>query len=172
MNFGEVSFLSYILTTVAYGAASNPDGSALLQTEQGSCSIGCNDLTIDLPEACVRKVAMDVKEYTDFTVEIITEQSPEEAYTEFNSEFIVYNIETGERLIEQKGNMSEGSSHFKSFRLLKSTPIGVKAKSRNMLIYKIMDEQGTVIQSKTVYNDSYFDAWAGFDGGAVGEYSS
>jgi len=157
LNFGEVSFLSYILTTVAYGAASNPDGSALLQTEQGSCSIGCNDLTIDLPEACVRKVAMDVKEYTDFTVEIITEQSPEEAYTEFNSEFIVYNIETGERLIEQMGNMSEGSSHFKSFRLLKSTPIGVKAKSRNMLIYKIMDEQGTVIQSKTVYNDSYFE---------------
>ena len=157
LNFGEMNLLySTALTSVAYGSADTPDGSALLQTEGGQCSVGCDDFTIDLPEACVRKVAIDVKEYTDFSIEIITEQSPEEAYSSENSEFIVYNIETGEKLVK-KEILSAGITDYVSFRLLKSTPIGVKAKSRNMLIYKIMDEKGTVIQSKTVYNDAYFE---------------
>jgi len=161
LDFGQINpgytMLDESLTDLSYGSASgSPDGSAVLKVGQSDCSVGCNDLTIDLPEACVRKVAIDVKEFTEFTVEIIAEQSPLENYTSANTEFIVYNIETGEKLITLD-NIYAGASITKSFRLNRSAPIGVKAVSSNMLIYKIMDEKGSVIQTKTIYNDSYFE---------------
>jgi hypothetical protein len=160
LDFGQINpafFGGNSLANLSYGSSSDsPDGSAVLKVGQSDCSIGCNDLTIDLPEACVRKVAIDVKEFTDFHIELISEDSPVEEYTEENTEFIVYNIETGERIIENYG-FAPGQSSVMSFRLSRSTPIGVKAKSPNMLIYRIMDEKGTVIQNKTIYNNSYFE---------------
>lgn len=163
LDFGQINpgYLldaepSTSLTDLAYGSSSdNSDGSAVLKVGNSECSIGCNDLTIDLPESCVRQVAMDVKEFTEFTVEIITEESPVQSYTG-TTEFIVYNIETGEKLINLN-NASPGFTKTESFRLTRSTPIGVKATSANMLIYNIKDEQGTIIQTKHIYNDSYFE---------------
>ena len=156
LNFGQVQFITYSVADLAYGSSVNPDGCALLKVNAGDCAIGCNDETIDLPEACVRTVPMDVKEFTDFHIEIISEESPSEPYTTDNTEFIVYNIETGEKLIIID-SVDSGVSVKRSFRLIKSTTIGIKAVSRNMLVYRLIDEQGNIIQNKTIYNDSYFE---------------
>ena len=160
LDFGQMNSMFSVysqMTTLSYGSSDDsPDGSAVLKVGQSDCYVGCDDQTIDLPEACVRKVARDVKEFTEFHVEIITEESPVAGYTEENTEFIVYNIETGEKIITLNA-LVEGTSITKSFRLTRSAPIGIKAVSPNMLIYKIIDEQGTVIKTKTIYNDSYFE---------------
>tara|TARA_R100001129_G_scaffold104866_1_gene71664 strand:- start:606 stop:9230 length:8625 start_codon:yes stop_codon:yes gene_type:complete len=144
--------LEYGTVPDSYGVSS--DGSAILKVGTGLCVAGCNDTTIS-STSCTRSIQKDVKEFTDFTVEILTEQSPIESYEE--TSFIVYNIETGDRLVDIESGIAAGETRIENFRLDRSTTLGVKVISKNLLVYRIIDEQGIVLKTKTIYNDSYFE---------------
>ena len=142
------------LDTQTFGSSIIPDGSAILKLGTTDCTAGCDATTISVT-GCTRSVEKDVKEFTDFTVEILTEESPTDSYDE--TSFILYNITTGERLVDLIGGIGNGEVRVENFKLSDTTVLGVKAISKNMLIYRIIDEQGKILKTKSLYNDSYFE---------------
>ena len=142
------------LDTQTFGSSIIPDGSAILKLGATDCTAGCDATTISVT-GCTRSVEKDVKEFTDFTVEILTEESPTDSYDE--TSFILYNITTGEKLIELTEGIGNGEVREETFKLSDTTVLGVKAISKNMLIYRIIDEQGKILKTKSLYNDSYFE---------------
>lgn len=150
LSFGGLN----IEASLAYGAALSEDGSAVLKLGASDCVAGCNDSTVSVI-GCTRVVQKEVKEFTDFTVEILTEENPLEPYTE--TSFILYNVTTGDRFVDIEEGISAGETRIEKFRLDDTTALAVKVISKNMLIYRIIDEQGVVIKSKSIYNSSYFE---------------
>jgi len=144
LSFGEI------------GAAYNSslDGSTIIKMGPVDCVAGCNDSTIS-NTGCTRIVPKDVKEFTDFTIEIMTEQSPLQSYAE--TSFILQDVVTGEKLINIESGIAANEVRIEEFRLRDTSTLGLTVTSPNMVVYRILDEQGTVIKQKTVYNESYFE---------------
>jgi len=141
--------------SLTYGASSTVDGSAILKLGASTdCIAGCGDTTVSVV-GCTRSVQKDVKEFTDFTVEIMTEISPAVAYEE--TTFIIYDITTGERLVDLVEGVASGETVVKKFKLSETTALAVKVISKNMLIYRIIDEQGNILKHKSIYDSSYFE---------------
>tara|TARA_R110002012_G_scaffold100312_2_gene238950 strand:+ start:10278 stop:18980 length:8703 start_codon:yes stop_codon:yes gene_type:complete len=151
LNFGGLDSTHFL----TYGVSDTPDGSSILKLNSSSnCVAGCSDSTISVID-CTRRVEKDVKEFTDFTVEILTEQSPTHNYEE--TSFIIYNVTTGERLVDLSSGLGKGEHRIEKFKLTETTALGVKAISKDLLVYKIIDEQGVEVKVKTIYNNSYFE---------------
>ena len=143
-----------VLHVLDHGSSTTADGSIVLKTGPGSCSIGCSPLAINTL-GCSRDVKEDEGEFTSFTVEVITEESPVSDYSD--TAFVIYNVATGEKLVDLSGALTEGASVSEGFTLAESTPIGVKVLSDNMVVYVLKDEYGNTLQTKTVYNSTYFE---------------
>ena len=143
-----------VLHVLDHGTSTTEDGSIALKTGTGHCVIGCTNLAINTSR-CVREVREDVLEFTSFTVEVLTEESPTTNYSD--TSFIVYNTTTGEKLVDLTGELVEGSTVKKVFALAGTSSLGVKVISENMLVYTITDEYGEVIKTKSIYNSTYFE---------------
>ena len=143
-----------VLHVLDHGVSTTTDGSIVLKVGAGVCNIGCSDLTINTM-SCRRGVKEDVGEFTSFTVDVLTEESPIVDYS--STVFAIYDLVTGEKLVDLTGELSDGGSISKTFMLPITTSLGVKVISENMVVYKIVDEYGDTIKTKSVYNSTYFE---------------
>lgn len=143
-----------VLHVLDHGVSTTTDGSIVLKVGSGICNIGCSDTTINTM-SCRRGVKEDVGEFTSFTVDVLTEESPIVDYS--STVFAIYDLVTGEKLVDLTGELSDGGSISKTFMLPITTSLGVKVISENMVVYKIVDEYGDTIKTKSVYNSTYFE---------------